>query len=202
LSTHASVAGGGVQPWHLQHRLIFGLSEDELRTVISDSVTTISPYTGRDVAGFLAPAISATETFFDLLPEFGIRYTVDMTPDDQPVPLKVRGGKLIAMPYSTEINDIRVMGVRGFTAQEWAGMVMACFDQLYREATDSGMIMCMSVPTVNPKRLSIACESVDNHGDGRSAQVDLIRRGRAVPVARSLANRSSHPSASAQCAEA
>jgi hypothetical protein len=24
------------------------------------------------------------------------------------------------------------------------------------------------VPTVNPKQLSIACESVDNHGDGRS----------------------------------
>src|SRR5215467_3332263 len=31
------------------------------------------------------------------------------------------------------------------------------------------------VPTVNPKQLSIACESVDNHGDGRSPQVDLVR---------------------------
>jgi hypothetical protein len=30
-----------------------------------------------------------------------------------------------------------------------------------------------AVPTVNPKQLSIACESVDNHGDGRSPQVDL-----------------------------
>jgi hypothetical protein len=49
---------------------------------------------------------------------------------------------------------------------------------------------------VNRKQLSIACESVDNHNDGRSAQVDLVRRGLAVPVARSLANRSSRPSAS------
>jgi hypothetical protein len=40
------------------------------------------------------------------------------------------------------------------------------------------------VPTANPKQLSIACESVDNHGDGRSPRVDLVRRGRAVPVAR------------------
>jgi hypothetical protein len=28
------------------------------------------------------------------------------------------------------------------------------------------------VPTVNPKQLSIACESLDNHGDGRSRRVD------------------------------
>ena len=33
-------------------------------------------------------------------------------------------------------------------------------------------------------------------------QVDLVRRGWAVPVAHSLANRSSRPSAPAQCAEA
>jgi hypothetical protein len=59
-----------------------------------------------------------------------------------------------------------------------------------------------AVPTLNPKQLSIACESVDNHGDGCSPQVDLVRRGLAVPVARSLANRSSRPSASAQSPEA
>jgi hypothetical protein len=29
------------------------------------------------------------------------------------------------------------------------------------------------VPTVNPKRLSIACQSVDNHGDGRSPKLIL-----------------------------
>jgi hypothetical protein len=39
-----------------------------------------------------------------------------------------------------------------------------------------------------PKQLSMACESVDNHDDGRSPRLDLARRGRAVPVARSLAN--------------
>jgi hypothetical protein len=49
------------------------------------------------------------------------------------------------------------------------------------------------VPAVNPKHLSIARESVDNHGDGRCPQVDLVRRGRAVPVARSLANRKFSP---------
>ncbi len=67
---------------------------------------TIKRHSGQDVAGWLAPAISSSETFLDLLPEFGIKYTVDMVPDDQPLPVKVRSGRLITMPYSTEINDI------------------------------------------------------------------------------------------------
>ncbi len=146
-------------------RLISGLTEEEVLTVIRDSVTRIRRYTGQDVAGFLAPAISATETFLDLLPECGIQYTVDMTPDDQPVPLKVRSGKLIAMPYSTEINDIRVMGVRGFTAQDWAAMIKACFDQLYREGSDNGMVMCMPLhPFVigHPHRIAALYDVLDH----------------------------------------
>lgn len=124
-------------------RLIYGLNEDELRAMIRDSVDTIRRRSGRDVAGFLAPAISSTETFLDLLPEFGIKYTIDMVPDDQPVPVKVRQGRLIAMPYSTEINDIRVVGVRGYSGQQWADMVKSAFDQLYAEGEHNGTVMCV-----------------------------------------------------------
>jgi len=124
-------------------RLISGLTEDEVRHVIRDSVETIRQHSGIDVAGCLAPAISTTETFFDLLPEFGIKYCVDMVPDDQPIPIKVRRDKLISVPYSTEINDVRVIGVRGYSADEWAAMIKAFFDQLYREGADNGMVVCM-----------------------------------------------------------
>lgn len=124
-------------------RLIFGMSEDEVGRVIGDSVATIKRYSDREVTGWLAPAISATETFFDLLPQFGIRYTVDMVPDDQPIPIKVRQGRLIAVPYSTEINDVRIMGIRGYPPDKWAAMLKAAFDQLYREGAANGMVLCM-----------------------------------------------------------
>lgn len=124
-------------------RLIAGMSDDDVRSVIRDSIDTIKRQSGQEVVGWLAPAISATETFFDLLPEFGIRYSVDVVPDDQPIPLKVKSGRLIAMPYSTEINDIRVMGVRGYPPAQWAAMMKASFDQLYREGADNGMVLCM-----------------------------------------------------------
>jgi allantoinase len=79
-------------------RLIYGIAEDEISHVIGDSIQTIKRHSGKDVAGWLAPAISSTETFLDLLPEIGIKYTIDMVPDDQPIPIKVRNGRLIAMP--------------------------------------------------------------------------------------------------------
>ncbi len=138
-------------------RLIYGMSEDEVRQVIADSLETIKRQSGRTVTGWLAPALSSTETFFDLLPEFGITYAVDMVPDDQPIPIKVRGGRLITVPYSTEINDIRVMGVRGYSADNWAAMIKTSFDQLYREGKDSGMVLCVPLhPFVvgQPHRIS------------------------------------------------
>ena len=126
-------------------RLIYGMDEDEVRAVIRDSVETIAKKSGQTVRGFLAPAISATETFFDLLPEFGITYTLDMVHDDQPMPFKVRHGKLISVPYSFELNDIRVMGARGYTPERYAGMVKAAFDQLYEEGAENGMVLCMPI---------------------------------------------------------
>jgi len=124
-------------------RLISGMTDDQVREVIGDSLAAIKKRSGQDVVGWLGPAISATESMFDLLPEFGIKYTIDMVPDDQPVPIKVRSGRLIAMPYSTEINDIRVMGVRGYPPEDWADMMKACFDQLYAEGENNGMVCCM-----------------------------------------------------------
>jgi allantoinase len=124
-------------------RLIYGLTEAEVRQVISDSVETIKRHSGKPVAGWLAPALSSTETFLDLLPEFGIKYTIDMVPDDQPIPIKVRSGRLIAVPYSTEINDVRVMGYRGYPADKWSAMIKTSFDQLYEEGKENGMVLCV-----------------------------------------------------------
>jgi hypothetical protein len=99
------------------------------------------------------------------LPEFGIKYTVDLVPDDQPIPIKVRDGRLIAVPYSTEINDIRVMGVRGYSPDKWADMMKAFFDQLYVEGAETGMVVCMPLhPFVvgHPHRIS-ALDDVLQH---------------------------------------
>lgn len=142
-------------------RLIYGMDEDQMRAVIRDSVDTIRSKSGQEVRGFLAPAISTTETFFDLLPEFGIRYTLDMVFDDQPLPLRVRQGKLISFPYSFELNDIRVMGARGYPPERYAAMVKASFDQLYEEGAENGMVLSMPIhPFIigQPHRIAVLAD--------------------------------------------
>jgi peptidoglycan/xylan/chitin deacetylase (PgdA/CDA1 family) len=126
-------------------RLIYGMDEDQVRAVIRDSLDTIRRTSGQEVRGFLAPALSATETFLDLLPELGVRYALDMVHDDQPMPLKVRQGRLISVPYSFELNDIRVMGGRGYAPDRYASLVKASFDQLYEEGGENGMVLCMPI---------------------------------------------------------
>jgi peptidoglycan/xylan/chitin deacetylase (PgdA/CDA1 family) len=124
-------------------RLIYGMDEEQVREVIRDSVETISKRTGEPVRGWLGPALSATETMFDLLPEFGIEYTLDMVHDDQPIPIRVRRGRLISIPYSSEINDVRILEYRGYAPEAYAAMMKAAFDQLYAEGAENGMVLCM-----------------------------------------------------------
>ena len=82
----------------------------------------------------------ATETYFDLLPDHGISYSIDLVQDDRPVPIITRNGaRLISVPYSSEINDVRIMGFRDYSADDYASMVKACFDQLYEKAARAGM---------------------------------------------------------------
>jgi allantoinase len=124
-------------------RWLYGMSREQVQTVIKDSVETIRAHSGRRVRGWLSPAISSTEDFLDLLPEFDIDYTIDIVQDDQPTPVWVTSGRLISLPYSSDINDIRVMGVRGYAPSSWAQMIKAAFDRLYIEGKDCGTVLCI-----------------------------------------------------------
>ena len=79
-------------------RYFYDLSEDQQRTVIADSRETILKYSGQSLDGWLTPAITNDETTQHVLAEEGIKYTLDMVHDDQPMPVKVRNGQLISVP--------------------------------------------------------------------------------------------------------
>ena len=64
--------------------------------------------------------------------------------DDQPTPLRVGAGRLIAMPYASEVNDVSVMGA-SFEADTFLDIVKRQFDQLYAEGADNGRILCISL---------------------------------------------------------
>jgi allantoinase len=126
-------------------RLIYGMDDDQLRQMLRDSVETISRHTGRPVRGWLAPALSGMESVFDILPELGITYTLDLLHDDQPLPVRTRAGRLISLPYSVELNDMPLIFARGLSPQRYETTLKAQFDQLYEEGAENGMVMCIPI---------------------------------------------------------
>ena len=124
-------------------RYTYGMDEAQERAMIRDVKATIKKHSGQDLAGWLAPALANTEHTIRLLAEEGIRYTLDLFHDDQPLPVKVPRGRLISLPYSLEVNDFTVLNQGAATPRQYVDMVRAQFDRLYAEGARSGTVMCL-----------------------------------------------------------
>lgn len=86
---------------------------------------------------------AGTENTPDLMAEAGFIYSGDWYMDDQPFPLRVRQGKLIAMPYSVEMNDVSALATA--EADEFLENLKRQFDKLYAEGEERGQVMCVSL---------------------------------------------------------
>ena len=146
-------------------RYTYGLSEEQEREMILDSVATIEKHTGSKPAGYLAPALSHSEQTIDLFAEAGGTYTCDLFHDDQPTPVKVRNGKrFVSIPYSLEMNDTIAYVVNKIEPRRYGQILKDNFDRLYLEGADSGTVMC--IPTHNyqvscPHRLRAFEQALD-----------------------------------------
>ncbi len=146
-------------------RYTYGLSEQQEREMIADSVATIERHTGARPAGYLAPALSHSEQTLDLFAEAGGLYTCDLFHDDQPTPIRVRNGaRFISIPYSLEMNDTIAYVVNKVEPRRYGQMLKDNFDRLYAEGAESGTVMC--IPTHNyqvscPHRLKAFEEALE-----------------------------------------
>ena len=124
-------------------RYLYGMDADQQREIIADVKETIRKASGQPLSGWLSPALSNTDETLDLLAEAGVLYTADLMHDDQPLPVKVRSGRLISMPYSLEINDYTCLAVKRMTPRRYAETIRDQFDQLYAEGADNPQVMCL-----------------------------------------------------------
>ncbi|MCP8939467.1 polysaccharide deacetylase family protein [Alsobacter sp. SYSU M60028] len=124
-------------------RYTYGMSREEEAAIIEDSVATIRKWTGQKLSGWLAPALSNNTWTMDLLAEHGVEYTCDLFHDDQPMPVNVKSGRLISMPYSLEMNDVIVYNSNLYSARHYGEIIKRQFDQLRAEGERSGTVMCI-----------------------------------------------------------
>lgn len=114
--------------------------------IIRDTLATIEKATGKRPVGWLGSGLQETWDTVDLLAENGCEYVSDWTNDDQPYEMSLDGGrKIIAMPYSHEINDKPAFEKFHRTAAEFKEMICRQFDVLYREGAETGMVMAIAL---------------------------------------------------------
>ena len=139
------------------------LDEAGERAYLIDNIETFRQYTGRPLRGFFGPSASSTERTPDLLAEYGFVYHCDFMHDDQPMPLKVKSGRLISVPYTMETNDGALFRAYGDGAY-FVRVCTAQFDQLYEEGAESGRVMCLALHpcwTGQPHRIRYLDEVLD-----------------------------------------
>lgn len=126
-------------------RFSYGMSKEQERSVIEDSIRSVKTATGKRIRGYLAPALTHTENTFELIAEQDFWYTCDLFHDDQPQPVKTKTGQLISIPYSLEINDVITYSVQGYDPQRYTDILVRHFDQLLKEGETSGTVMCIPI---------------------------------------------------------
>ena len=126
-------------------RFLNTYSEDQEREFYRDCIDTLRRHTGKQLKGMLGPAISATVATPDLMAEAGLIYHTDWVHDDQPVPIKVKSGKLISVPDSIELNDSSVLRDNHYEGDYFARICKDQFDRLYEEGAESGRVMCIAL---------------------------------------------------------
>ncbi|MFC0410890.1 polysaccharide deacetylase family protein [Roseomonas elaeocarpi] len=112
------------------------LPEAEERALIAEATETIAHHEGTAPRGWLSPWIAESRATPDLLRAAGYRYTLNWCSDDQPVWHSTRAGRLLAVPYGQEINDIPAIVARKDGAREFAEMIVDDFDERLRQVRD------------------------------------------------------------------
>lgn len=112
------------------------LPEAEERTLIAESTAAITRHEGAAPRGWLSPWIAESRTTPDLLAESGYAYTLNWCADDAPIWMRTRAGRLLAIPYPQEINDIPSIVGRKDGAEQFADMVVDDFEERLLQVRD------------------------------------------------------------------
>jgi allantoinase len=118
-----------------------GLDLEQERGTIRGVLATIARATGTRPRGWLGTGLVETYNTLDILAEEGVIYCGDWNNDDQPYELKVKSGRMFAIPYCNEINDIPLFLRKGYTGAQYLQSVIDQFDTLYADSSRQPRVM-------------------------------------------------------------
>lgn len=121
------------------------LDEAAEAALIAEATAAIAAAEGAPPRGWLSPWIAESLVTPDLLAEAGYRYTLNWCADDQPIWMRTRAGRLLAIPYPQEVNDIPAIVARKDGAERFARMIVADFEERLRQVARDGQPQVMGI---------------------------------------------------------
>jgi allantoinase len=134
----------------------------EQQGIVESALNEIRGATGRTVKGWLGPGLHESPGTLDVLHNAGVEYVCDWVNDD--LPYQFTNG-LWSIPYTNDLNDMRLIRPPVFSVEEWGALVRRAFDTLYSEGASLPRVMCIALhPFVMgmPGRISILEEVLDH----------------------------------------
>ena len=119
----------------------FDQQPDQERDAIRNILRTIEQASGKRPRGWLGSGLVETYNTLDILAAEGVNYCGDWNNDDQPVPMKVKSGKMFGIPYCNEINDLGVYLRRNWTGEQYLLSVIDQFDTLYADSSKQPRVL-------------------------------------------------------------
>jgi allantoinase len=115
------------------------------RKAIADTIKIIKEFTGKPPRGWESPGMTETDETIDILAEEGIEYVADWVLDEQPVPIRVRKGNMVSVPYTVEVNDVVISAVQQHASDEILRRGRDHFDRLYLDGAKTPRVMAISI---------------------------------------------------------
>ena len=112
------------------------LPEAEERALIAESTAAILRHEGKAPRSWLSPWIAESRSTPDLLVEAGYGYTLNWCADDAPIWMRTRAGRLLAIPYPQEVNDIPAIVARKDGAAQFADMIVDDLEERLLQVAD------------------------------------------------------------------
>ncbi len=117
------------------------MTEAEEARLIAEATDILTQAEGTPPKGWLSPWIAESRVTPDLLAEAAYGYTLNWCMDDQPVWMRTRAGRLLAIPYPQEVNDIPAIVARKDGAAQFADMIIDNFDEMLEQSAQQPLVM-------------------------------------------------------------
>lgn len=111
------------------------------KALIDEATAVLTAAEGKPPAGWLGPWISESAVTPDLLQEAGYTYVLDWCGDDQPIWLQTRGGRILAVPYPQEVNDIPAIPLHRMSPADFTALVVDTFEEMLVQSEKQPLVM-------------------------------------------------------------